>query len=122
MPSNRTQNQNAPSYPWAELFDLESRIVKPAPAKQARPGRPHRAFIRRRTTIMLSDEELSMLDITELRIKESMRPALVTKGQVIGLAVRLLNDRALKLLPERSSSWEDIVKALFLGERPELEQ
>jgi hypothetical protein len=116
MASNHNQNQNERTYPWAQLFDMESRIVKSSPIKQERPGRPHRVYIRRRKTIMLSDEELSMLDVTELRIKESMRPALVTKGQVVGLAVRLLNERALNLLPKRASSWEDVVKALFLGE------
>ena len=119
MTSRNNMDKKTPSYPWAELFDLESRIVKAPPVRQPRPGRPSGAVIRRRKTIMLSDEELSMLDITELRLKEAMRPALVTKGQVVSLAIRLLNDRAVKHLPERASSWEDVVKALFLGHAQE---
>jgi|GEM_PF-1322150 len=113
--SNEDQKLSESAYPWAQLFDLESRIARPSVVKHDRPGRPRRAYIRRRKTLMLSDEELSMLDGTELRIKEAMRPAAVTQSQVVGLALRLLHDRASKLLPDRAVSWEEIVSALFAG-------
>lgn len=112
MSSNKPKSSQS-AYPWAQLFDLESRVSKTT--VQDRPGRPHSAYIRRRKTVMLSDEELSMLEGTELRIKEAMRPASVTKSQVVGLALRLLNHQATALMPERARSWEEIVRALFEG-------
>ncbi len=118
MPSKKSTTSpdpNEPAYPWAQLFDLESRIAKGPSRRQEMPGRPHRAYVRRQKTVLLSDEEISLLDGAELAIKEAMRPATVTKSQVIGLAVRLLSVRVAALMPDRASGWEELVRALFQG-------
>ncbi len=113
MPSESKQKKYA--YPWAELYDLESR-VQGTSGKQGRIGRPSQLYIRRRTSLMLSDEELQSLDETMLAIQNTLRPGKVTKSQVYGLAIRVLSAR-LKVLEDeaRMSSWDEVVKALIEG-------
>lgn len=106
---------NKPTTTWAELYDLESRLAAKAKAKQERRGRPNSAFIRRRKTIMLTDEELSFLDQISFQIREALRPGTVTQSQVYGLAARLLKDRS-RFLPEHADSWGQIVDALMKKE------
>lgn len=112
---NDEQEKSSPAYPWARLYNLESRVPGMPTADLGRRGRPPRAYIRRRTTVMLSDEEQSMLDRGTLQIKDALRPATATKSQVFGLAVRLLDHR-LRFLPDHADDWEEIVGALFEGE------
>jgi len=40
----------------------------------------------------------------------------VTKSQVYGLAVRLLDHR-MKQLPDHVASWEQVIQSLFDGEK-----
>ena len=105
---------NKPSTTWAELYDLESRLAAKAKAKQERRGHPNSAFIRRRKTVTLTDEELSYLDQISFQIREALRPGTVTQSQVYGLAVRLLKERS-RFLPEHADSWGEIVRALMEG-------
>jgi hypothetical protein len=84
---------------------------------QGRIGQPSQLHIRRRTSLMLSDEELQSLYETMLSIQNALRPAKATKSQVDALAVRVLSAR-LKVLESESrlSSWDEVVKALIEGE------
>lgn len=109
---------NAPTskanYPWAELYDLESRVPGTAPIRSGKTGRPHRAYIRRKTSVMLSDEEQASLERITYLIRQALRPGSVTKSQVYGLAVRLLDHR-MKLMPEHVENWKQLIEALFEG-------
>ena len=114
MPPESKQRKYA--YPWAELYDMESRVLG-SKGGQGRIGRPSQLYIRRRTSLMLSDEELQSLDETMLAIQNALRPGKVTKSQVYGLAVRVLSARMKTLGSEsRLSSWDEVVKALIEGE------
>jgi hypothetical protein len=64
---------------------------------------------------MLSDEEAQSLGTDLLTIQNALRPGKVTKSQVYGLAVRVLTAR-MKTLPDRVTSWDEIVKALIEGD------
>ena len=108
---------NAPttkSYPWAELYDLELRVSGTTPVRSGKTGRPHRAYIRRKTSVMLSDEEQEALERITYLIRQALRPGSVTKSQVYGLAVRLLDHR-MKLMPEHVDNWEQLIRTLFEG-------
>ncbi len=95
---------------------MESRVLGGSTG-QGRLGRPSQLYIRRRTSLMLSDEELQSLDETMLAIQTALRPAKVTKSQVYGLAVRVLSARLKALESDsRLSSWDEVVKALIEGE------
>ena len=110
-PDSKQQRKYA--YPWAELYDMESRVLTP-PSGTGRKGRPNQLYIRRRTSLMLSDEEVQSLSTDMLTIQNALRPGKVTKSQVYGLAVRVLTAR-MEALPDRVMSWDDIVKALIEG-------
>jgi len=101
-----------PNYPWAELYDLESRVSGAARMHSGKTGRPTRAYIRRRTSVMLSDDEQAMLEKIAFLIRQAMRPGSVTKSQVYGLAVRLLDFR-IKALPDHVENWNQLIKVLF---------
>lgn len=108
-------SSNKPSTTWAELYDLESRLAAKSKAKQDRRGHPTSAFIRRRKTVTLTDEELSFLDQIAFQIREALRPGTVTQSQVYGLAVRLLKERS-RFIPEHAVSWGEVVRALSEGD------
>jgi len=111
--ASRTKGPAA-SYPWAELYDLEShhRETTGTPRKQ---GRPNRLYPRHATSIMLSDDEVAIFDALHYRIRSALRPATVTKGQVHGLALRLLESQ-FENLPKHAESWDELVRSLFGGE------
>ena len=99
-------------YPWAKLYNMESGVPGTAGAPSSQRGRPARAFVRRAKTAYFSDEEISIINRDLLRLREAMRPASVTQYQLIGLALRLFDDR-MRFLPERVTNWDEVVKALF---------
>ncbi len=113
MPSEQKQKKYA--YPWAELYDIESRVKK-KPVGQGRVGRPASLYIRRRTSLMLSDEELEQLDGEVLAIQNMLRPGRVTKGQVFGLAIRLLEERLKDIEGGlKARSWDELFQSLIQG-------
>ena len=114
--SNSKKPEEATTYPWAKLYNLESRVSGRTEPEPGRPGRRHRTYIRRPMTAYLSDEEMSIVDRTDLRMREALRPATVTKSQIFGLAVRLLDNR-MQFVPEHATDWEQIVQALFEGSK-----
>jgi hypothetical protein len=64
---------------------------------------------------MLSDEEQAALEKITYTIRQAMRPGSVTKSQVYGLAVRLLDHR-MQQLPNHVANWDQVVQSLFDGE------
>lgn len=112
--SKETTKKSKPNYPWAELYDMESRVSGATPVRSGKVGRPSRAYIRRKTSVMLSDEEQAALEKSTYLIKQAMRPGLVTKSQVYGLAVRLLDYR-MKLMPDHVNNWDQVIQFLFEG-------
>lgn len=115
--SNKPKDEKAEAYPWATLYNLESGIGgSESGYTKSHVGRPFRPFPRRAKTTYLSDEEISIINRNLFRIREAMRPSPVTQYQLIGLALRLLDDR-MRLLPERVATWDDVVKALFEGDK-----
>src|SRR5574338_522039 len=107
-----TSRKNKPNYPWAELYDMESHVSGATPVRSGKVGRPSRTYIRRRTSVMLSDEEQDALEKSTYLIRQAMRPGSVTKSQVYGLAVRLLDHR-LKLLPDHVTNWDQVIQSVF---------
>lgn len=105
-----------PNYPWAELYDMESRVSGAAAVRSGKTGRPSRIYPRRKTSVMLSDEEQAALEKITYLIRQAMRPGSVTKSQVYGLAVRLLDHR-MKQLPDHVANWDQVIQSLFEGER-----
>lgn len=114
--TSEVSRKSKPNYPWAELYDLESRVSGVTPVRSGKTGRPQRAYIRRKTSVMLSDDEQAMLERIAYMIRQAMRPGSVTKSQVYGLAVRLLDQR-MKALPGHVDNWDQVIEALFEGER-----
>ena len=115
--TDKPKAEKAEAYPWAKLYNLESGIPGPESGyTTSRVGRPFRPFPRRAKTTYLSDEEISIVNRDLFRIREAMRPSSVTQYQLIGLALRLLDDR-IKLLPERVSTWDEVVQAIFEGDK-----
>ena len=113
--SKDTTKNTRPNYPWAELYDMESRVSGAAAVRSGKTGRPSRVYPRRKTSVMLSDEEQAALEKITYLIRQAMRPGSVTNSQVYGLAVRLLDHR-LEQLPKRVTNWDQVIQSLFDGE------
>lgn len=109
-----TSKKSRPNYPWAELYDMESRVSGAAAVRSGKTGRPSRVYPRRKTSVMLSDEEQAALEKITYMIRQAMRPGTVTKSQVYGLAVRLLDHR-MNQLPDRVANWDQVIQSLFDG-------
>lgn len=114
MMNKDTSKKSRPNYPWAELYDMESRVSGAAAVRSGKTGRPSRVYPRRKTSVMLSDEEQAALEKITYMIRQAMRPGTVTKSQVYGLAVRLLDHR-MNQLPDRVANWDQVIQSLFDG-------
>jgi hypothetical protein len=102
-----------PPYPWAELYDIESGVKKLKRAGEGKgPGRPKKPIKRLKTSITLTDEEKRIYDRLAYELGSKLHPNKVTKGQVIGLALRLLDEKA-QALPSAMRSWERLAEILF---------
>jgi len=78
------------SYPWTELYNLESQLgQKPLPGIRRR-GRPPRPFQRLRVQLLMTDEEQRVLQRLRNTLEEQLQPARITRSQANGLALRLL--------------------------------
>jgi hypothetical protein len=111
-----TDFNDQPRYPWAELYDVESgvnRIANPQPG--AGPGRPRKPVSRLKTSITLTDDEKRLYEKLTYELGTRLHPRKVTRGQVIGLALRLLETRTDDL-PVSLESWESVAEILFQAE------
>ena len=107
------KSSTTPKYPWAELYDIESgakrsRMSTPSTGR----GRPPSMVKRHRTTITLLDEERKIFEKLTYAMKERLHPHTVTKGQVLGLALRFL-DAQVEAIPGSLADWEQLVDLLF---------
>jgi hypothetical protein len=102
-----------PRHPWAELYDIESGVKKPERSgRPVTPGRPHKPFQRFRTSVTFTDEERRIYEKLAYVLGSKLHPNKVTKGQVLGLALRLLDVR-VENLPTSLNSWEELAETLF---------
>lgn len=106
-------------YPWAELYDIESGVKKlNLNRSQEGPGRPPKPVKRIKTSITLTDEEKRIYEKLNYLLGSKLHPNKVTKGQVIGLALRLLDEK-VEQLPSSLESWENLAETLFDSEGEE---
>ena len=110
MPDKKT---TTPRHPWAELYNIESGVQKAqiTPA-MAGPGRPPNIVKRHKTSITLMDEEKRLYDKLAYVLGSKLHPNTVTKSQVMGLALRLLDVRVDEL-PESLNNWGQMAELLF---------
>ena len=105
------------SYPWTELYNLESQLgQKPLPGIRRR-GRPPRPFQRLRVQLLMTDEEQRVLQRLRNTLEEQLQPARITRSQANGLALRLLDLRLQATpLPAEVHDWPSLMQFL-VGER-----
>ena len=105
--------KSTPRHPWAELYNIESGVQKAhiTPAT-AGPGRPPNIVKRHKTSITLMDEEKRIYDKLAYVLGSKLHPNTVTKSQVMGLALRLL-DTKVDELPEALNNWDQMAELLF---------
>jgi hypothetical protein len=100
-------------HPWAALYDIESGVRKlNLPTPIGRAGRPPKAINRLHTSITLTDEEKRLYEKLTYLLGSKLHPNTVTKSQVLGLALRLL-DAQVEKLPRSVDSWETLARHLF---------
>jgi hypothetical protein len=111
-----TQKRPRSQYPWAELYDIESGVKRLQRSREAvGPGRPPNLVKRHKTSITLMDEEKRLYEKLAYVLGSRLHPNKVTKSQVMGLALRLLDSR-LETLPETMESWERLANEIFMEE------
>jgi hypothetical protein len=107
------KKKSTPRHPWAELYNIESGVQKAyiTPAT-AGPGRPPNIVKRHKTSITLMDEEKRIYDKLAYVLGSKLHPNSVTKSQVMGLALSLL-DAKIEELPESLNNWDQMAEFLF---------
>jgi len=105
---------NKPKYPWAELFDLESGIHQGQRANMG-PGRPSNPVKRHHTSVVLTTDERRLFDELTYTLKMRIPGGKATKSQVLGLALRLLEEK-IKSLPDQQITWAELAETIFEGE------
>jgi hypothetical protein len=99
-------------YPWAALYDLESKRRTRGPGQR---GRPASTVAKKNKTFSIPIDELGLLTDSEYRLQKALHPHSVSKSQVIGLAIRLLNNQLHDTLGQGISvdSWEKLADMVF---------
>jgi len=106
-----TEKPSQPKYPWAQLYDSESGVVD-IPRTASGPGRPKNLVTRHKTSLSFLDEEKRVFEKVTYEITQLLHPHKVTKSQVLGLAIRLLENE-MGSLPKYIHSWEQLAHELF---------
>jgi hypothetical protein len=101
--------------PWAELYDLESRQLKRSVTGRGR-GRPRNAIKRSTRSVRLSSDEDRAITRARLAIESILDERRVQKGQVLGLATRLLEHRLRQLTASGPLTWPELAAVVFEGE------
>ena len=109
-------NHQTTKYPWALLYNLESqRGQQPMPGVR-RIGRPPNPIPRSRVMLLLTAEEERALQQATSIIQEKLYPARVSRSQVVGMAIRLLQMKLEgKGLAEAVTDWPALVSHLAEG-------
>lgn len=106
-------NKSPLLYPWAELYDVESGVRQiHQPGETGRMGRPVSPVNRIKTSVTMTDDEKRIYDKLAYQLGVKLHPNKVTKGQVLGLALRLLDAR-FNSLPRSLDSWKTLAAVLF---------
>lgn len=105
-----------PRYPWAELYDLESRIRQPQPTTKRGKGRPTHAIPRHAVCLSLTDTENRILAQSAEQIRK-MLPGSVSKSQAAGLAFQLLSQGLGRCKFELYLDWNSLVAELLQPDR-----
>lgn len=100
-------------HPWALLYNVESQLSQQPQPKVRRVGRPRRPIPRSRVMLLLTaDEERMLRQLTKV-IEEKLYPAKVSRSQVVGLSLRLLNIRIEGTeLSAQVTDWPTLMAAL----------
>ena len=106
--------EDEPTYPWLRLLQLELG-EEPRPIKRRRPGRPKKAFPRKRVRSSLTQHEQAALDeLVELLTKHMGRP--IHRGHVIAFMTFRLRNRLQQgqeiSIPEDVDSFVGLAKYL----------
>jgi len=106
------------TYPWTELYNLESQLgQRPLPGMRRR-GRPSRPFQRSRVQLLMTDEEQRILKHLRNALEERLEPAKISRSQVNGLALRVLEIRlGAAALPETVKDWPTLME--YIAGEPE---
>lgn len=104
-----TKTRSAKTATWAALYDLESQIEPPVRRAKATRGRPRNPVPRVAVTSKLTSEEKRIITRNAARIGEILETSAVTKGQVIGLALRLLDKRLQREGGPDKAGWGGLV-------------
>ena len=107
--------RRSPQYPWAALYDLESKKRTQGTGQR---GRPASMVAKKNKTFSISLDELELFTESEYRLQKALHPHHVSKSQVIGMAIRLLNNHLHERLGEGISidSWEKLAEIVFREE------
>ncbi len=106
--------ENEPTYPWLRLLELELG-EEPKRAKRRRPGRPKKAFPRKRVRSALTEGEQAALDeLVEVLSDRMGRP--IHRGHVIAFMTFRLRNRLQRgqdiSIPEDVDSFVGLAKYL----------
>ena len=122
--SRSVQPPAPPPYPWAQLYNVESNLHPSRQPSVHKRGRPARLIPRKKTLLELTDSELRLLRRLTNRTAEVLYPGKVSRSQIIGLALQMLEAQfASSNLPEPPTDWNTLVAALhFRGKAEEDER
>ena len=104
-----TKIRSSKTATWAALYDLESQIEAPVRRARATRGRPRNPVPRVAVTSKLTTEEKRIISRNAARIGDILETSAVTKGQVMGLAVRLLEKRLQREGGPAKPGWVGLV-------------
>lgn len=104
-----TKTRSSKTTTWAALYDLESQIEAPVRRAHASRGRPRNPVPRVAVTSKLTTEEKRIITRSAARIGQILETSAVTKGQVMGLALRLLERRLQREGGPTKTGWGGLV-------------
>ncbi len=107
-----TAAKKSQPYPWAALYDLESKRRTRGAGQR---GRPASTVAKKNKTFSIPLDELGLFTDSEYKLQKVLHPHHVSKSQVIGLAIRLLNNQLQDKLGEGITldSWEQLADMVF---------
>jgi hypothetical protein len=115
----KSSQKGASAQPWAALYDLESRQQRaPAGSSGRGRGRPRSTIKRSTKSFRLSPDEARVIARARVTIESFLDERRVQKGQVLGLAARLLEDRLRGLSSETAMTWPELAEAVFGKDGP----
>ena len=104
---------------WTALYNVESNLRGNArQAPRTKRGRPPSSNPRENTSVYLTEQEQTVLKQLVTKLEETMPSGTVSRGQVVGFALRLMAELIERCgLPNRDNSpdWTAVVDHLLKG-------